>query len=133
VTEWILWFVEQVRVSREEASGVIDATLAKAIFWTNHQDKALSARQRKVINLLLDAGPKDFDGGMSTRKYESIGGTSRATASRELIELENMGLLVRVGAGRSTRYYLNISEWGPADTTDLDAPPTITTPASPPS
>ncbi|HZZ12776.1 MAG TPA: hypothetical protein VFE79_18995 [Paraburkholderia sp.] len=66
MTEWILWFVEQVRVSREEASGVIDATLAKAIFWTNHQDKALSARQRKVINLLLDAGPKDFDGGMST-------------------------------------------------------------------
>lgn len=53
---------------------------------------------------------------MSTRKYESIGGTSRATASRELIELEDMGLLRRFGGGRSTRYYLNISGWGPTDT-----------------
>ncbi|MDR5824438.1 hypothetical protein [Caballeronia sp. LZ043] len=53
---------------------------------------------------------------MSTRKYESIGGTSRATASRELIELEEMALLRKVGAGRSTRYYLNIPGWGPEDT-----------------
>jgi len=116
VTEWVLWFVEQVRVSCDEASGVVDATLAKAIFWMNHQDKVLTPRQRKVVNLLLDAGPNGFDGGMSTKKYESIGGTSRATASRELIELEEMGLLCKVGGGRSTRYYLNIPGWGPVDT-----------------
>ncbi|MGF6770142.1 Fic family protein [Paraburkholderia sp. GAS199] len=115
VTEWVLWFVEQVRVSCEEASVAVDAALAKAVFWTSHQDKALTTRQRKVVNLLLDAGPKGFEGGMSTRKYESIGSTSRATASRELIELEEMGLLGKVGAGRSTRYYLNIPGWGPAD------------------
>ncbi|MFP3480464.1 Fic family protein, partial [Burkholderia sp. SIMBA_057] len=30
VTEWVLWFVEQVRVSCEEASGAVDATLDKA-------------------------------------------------------------------------------------------------------
>jgi Fic family protein len=116
VTEWVLWFVEQVRVSCEEASSVVDSTLAKAVFWMNHQDKELSPRQRKVVNLLLDAGPNGFEGGMSTRKYESIGGASRATASRELIELEDMGLLHRVGAGRSTRYYVSIPGWGPTDT-----------------
>lgn len=115
VTEWVLWFVEQVRVSCEEASQAVDAALGRAMFWMNHQDKELTTRQRKVVNLLLDAGPKGFEGGMSTRKYESVGNTSRATASRELIELENLGLLRRVGAGRSTRYYLNISGWLPAD------------------
>ncbi|MFP3617138.1 Fic family protein, partial [Paraburkholderia sp. SIMBA_050] len=77
MTEWVLWFVEQVRVSCEEASSVVDATLAKAIFWMNHQDKVLAPRQRKVVNLLLDAGPNGFEGGMSTRKYESVGDTSR--------------------------------------------------------
>lgn len=82
----------------------------------NHQDKVLTTRQRTVVNLLFDAGPEGFEGGMSTRKYESIGGTSRATASRELIELEEMALLRKVGAGRSTRYYLNIPGWGPEDT-----------------
>ncbi|PMS18528.1 DUF4172 domain-containing protein [Trinickia dabaoshanensis] len=115
VTEWVLWFVTQVRVASEQASVAIDTALAKAMFWTNHRDNVLTARQRKVVNLLLDAGPGGFEGGMSTKKYESIAGTSRATASRELIELEEMGLVCRVGAGRSTRYYLNIVGWGPAD------------------
>jgi Fic family protein len=122
VTEWVLWFVEQVRVSCEEASGAVDATLDKAVFWMNHRDKVLTTRQRKVVNVLLDAGPKGFEGGMNTRKYESVGNTSRATASRELIELENMGLLSRVGAGRSTRYYLNMPGWAPADTAIADTP-----------
>jgi Fic family protein len=115
VTAWVLWFVQQVRVSCDEAADVIDAALAKALFWLTHQDKTLTARQRKVVNVLLDAGPKGFEGGMSTKKYESIGSTSRATASRELIELETMGLLHRSGAGRSTRYYVNISGWSPQE------------------
>ncbi|WP_267929297.1 Fic family protein [Paraburkholderia sp. ZP32-5] len=122
VTEWVLWFVEQVRVSCDEASGVVDASLDKAMFWASHRDKVLTTRQRKVVNLLLDAGPEGFEGGMSTRKYESIGGTSRATASRELVELEDMGLLVKLGAGRSTRYYLNIRGWGPPDSALADTP-----------
>jgi Fic family protein len=119
VTEWVLWFVAQVRISCEEASGTVDAALGKASFWMRHQDKKLNSRQRKVVNLLLDAGPDGFEGGMSTRKYESIGATSRATASRELIELEAAGVLRKIGAGRSTRYYLEIPGWGPAPT---DAP-----------
>ncbi|MBB4842837.1 Fic family protein [Paucibacter oligotrophus] len=65
----------------------------------------------KVINLLLDAGPSGFEGGMSTKKYENIAATSRATASRELIDLEAMGLLERVGGGRSTRYYPKLRGW----------------------
>lgn len=69
-----------------------------------YSDKTLNERQRKVLNLLLDSGPDGFEGGMSTRKYESIAKTSRATASRELIQLEAFGLLEQSGAGRSTRY-----------------------------
>jgi len=113
VTDWVLWFVHQVQVSCDEASRTVDDTLAKARFWMDHSNNALSERQRKVVNLLLDAGPNGFEGGMSTKKYESIGGTSRATASRELIELEDLKLLARTGAGRSTRYYVNLPGWGP--------------------
>ena len=100
----------------------MDAALAKAIFWVSHEDKAPTSRQRKVVNLLVDAGRNGFDGGMNTRTYESVGSTSRATASRELIELEGMGLLCKVGGGRSTRYYLNIPGWGPADQAASDTP-----------
>lgn len=113
VTDWVTWFIQQVQASCEEASKIIDDTLAKARFWMDHGGKDLNTRQRKVMNLLLDAGPNGFEGGMSTKKYESIASTSRATASRELIELEALGLLKHVGAGRSTRYCVNLPAWVP--------------------
>jgi Fic family protein len=113
VTDWVCWFIEQMQAACEEASTVVDHTLVKARFWLDHGNKALNERQRKVMNLLLDAGPGGFDGGMSTKKYENATGTSRATASRELIDLEAMGLLQQVGGGRSTRYYVKLPDWAP--------------------
>ena len=112
MTQWIVWFIAQVRLACEEASVVIDQSLEKGRFWHAHQDKELSPRQRKMLNVLLDAGPDGFEGGMSTKKYESLTGASRATSSRDLTELEDKGILLRAGSGRSTRYYLAISGWG---------------------
>ncbi|MDB5762114.1 MAG: Fic family protein [Herminiimonas sp.] len=113
VTSWVVWFVAQVRVACEQASVVIDESLEKARFWFNHRDKELTSRQRKVLNALLDTEPSGFEGGMSTKKYENLTGASRATSSRDLTELKEMGLLRHAGAGRSTRYYVNIEGWGP--------------------
>lgn len=112
-TAWVLWFVSQVRVACEKAVSVVDGSLAKARFWATHSDKDLNARQRKAVNALLDAGPGGFQGGMNTRQYEAMTSTSRATASRELVELAGLGLLRRVGAGWSTRYYIDLDAWVP--------------------
>jgi Fic family protein len=113
VTAWVVWFITQFQAACEDASRVVDDTLAKTRFWAEHNGKALNARQRRVMNLLLDAGPGGFEGGMSTKKYESLAKTSRATASRELTALEELGLLQRVGGGRSTRYYPALQRWAP--------------------
>lgn len=51
---------------------------------------------------------------MNTRKCENLTGAARATASRDLIELAALGLLVQLGAGRGTRYHLQIEGWAPA-------------------
>lgn len=109
VTRWVVWFVSQIRLACEQASAVIDVSLNKARFWTAHGDKDLSARQRKVVNVLLDADVGGFEGGMNTQKYASITSTSRATASRELTALAELGLLVSQGGGRSTRYQVNLT------------------------
>ena len=111
VTRWMVWFIAQVRAACEQASVAMDASIEKARFWYSHRDKELTPRQRKVINALLDAGPKGFEGGMSTKKYEHLTGASRATSSRDLIELAHAGLLRQDGAGRSTRYRLEIDGW----------------------
>jgi Fic family protein len=114
VTDWIVWFTEQVQAAFDAASSVVDLSLAKAMFWNQHRAKDISPRQRKVINVLLDAGPGSFEGGMSTRKYEGLTGAARATASRDLTGLADLGLLAQVGAGRATRYYLQIEAWAQA-------------------
>ena len=111
VTQWIVWFLSQVRAACDRAGTVVDLALSKARFWATHSDIDLNARQRKVLKVLLDAGPGGLEGGMNTRKHEALTGTSRATASRELIELARLGLLVVAGAGRSTRYYVNMDGW----------------------
>lgn len=111
VTAWVCWFIEQMRAACEEASQSVERTLVKSRFWLDHADRPLNERQRKVLNVLLDAGPGGFEGGMSTRKYESLTSTSRATASRELLDLAAKGLLAQAGAGRSTRYHVALPGW----------------------
>ena len=113
VTPWMLWFVRQVRIAWEAASTVVDSSLEKTRFWAAHAGAPLNARQRKAVNALLDPGSGGFEGGLSTRKYVGLTGTSRPTASRELIELDALGVLKQVGAGRSTRYYINLPGWFP--------------------
>ena len=78
-------------------------------FWANCSHLSLNDRQRKVLNKILDVGPEGFVGGINNSKYSSMGQTSRATATRDLAELNDWGLLVADGGGRSRTYRLN---WG---------------------
>ena len=90
---------------------VIDGSLAKARFWAVHAHAPLNAAQRKVVNCLLDAGPRGFAGDLTTSKYLGIAGVSRATAFRNLAALAEHGLLGTAGQGKATRYFINLPGW----------------------
>jgi len=111
ITDWLLFFCDHLAAACRRSAAVIERTLAKARFWIRHSDANLQDRQRKVVNRLLDAGPGGFEGGLSTRKYQSMTGTSRATAYRDLSELVELGLLATRGEGRATRYEPIVPEW----------------------
>jgi Fic family protein len=105
VTDWLVFFLEQVANACVAADDVVAATFAKARFWLANAGVELNERQRKVLNRLLDAGPDGFEGGMTNRKYTSLAKTSRQTASRELADLVIKGCLVSLNAGgRSSAY-----------------------------
>ena len=57
---------------------------------------------------MLDEGPKGFEGGMSAQKYIAITKVSKATATRDLQYLAEIGALKRTGGGRSIRYQLSV-------------------------
>ena len=54
-------------------------------------------------------GPAGFQGGLSAENYINLTGTSRATATRDLQQLIEMGALTRTGERKGTRYWLNLA------------------------
>lgn len=111
VTAWVEWMLAQMSLANEFASRTIDAAIQRIRFQATMSAVSLNERQQKTMKKLLDAGPKAYEGGMTTRKHERIAQTSTPTAARDLIELERLGLLTRYGDGRSTRYYPAIEGW----------------------
>ena len=113
VTAWLEWFTGVFADSCQSSSPLIDEALVRARFWSDHKTAELNERQRKVINKMLEAGAGRFEGGLTQRKYVAINSASRATASRDISDLINKGVLVTgEGAGRSTYYDLSIPGWG---------------------
>ena len=107
VTNWLAWFLGCFQRAVDRSENLIGLVLMKARFWQKHVQTNLTDRQRKVINRLLDAGPGGFTGGLSTRKYVSMTGVSRATAYREIFDLVRKGVLRQnPGKGRSASYDL---------------------------
>ena len=111
VTAWVEWMLLQISQASEFASRTIDSAVQRIKFQAIMATVALNERQQKTMKKLLDAGPKGYVGGMTTRKHEQIAQTSTPTAARDLIQLERFGLLKRQGEGRSTRYYPAIEGW----------------------
>jgi Fic family protein len=106
VTSWLRWFVEQTEAAANASESTFRRVVTKAHYWMRHSDVALNERQKKALNVLLDAGPGGFLGGMTNKKYAGLTRTSPATAQRDLADLVAKGCLAATGAGRSVRYEL---------------------------
>ena len=110
VTPWVRYFVDTVLDSQLRARTTIAFVLEKARFWDRF-DAQVNERQRKVLARMFRAGPEGFEGGISAKKYASITGASKATATRDLADLLQAGALRRLpGGGRSTRYELALGD-----------------------
>ncbi len=104
-TAWVRWFVGVVVEAQRDAESRVRFVLQKSKFFQRF-DAVLNERQRKVIRRMFDAGPDGFTGGMNARKYVALTGASKATATRDLQLLVELGALFPLGGGRSTRYEL---------------------------
>ena len=87
----------------------IEFTLKKTRFFDRFKDK-LNDRQLNVIKRMLEEGTKGFEGGMNARKYIGITKTSKATATRDMQQLLELGAfkLASKAGGRSTSYQVNL-------------------------
>ena len=107
VTKWVEYFVQVILDAQIQAKVRIDFTLKKVKYFDQFKD-LFNNRQAKVVRKMFAAGIEGFEGGMSPKKYMSITKTSKATATRDLHLLVEIGALLIEGGGRSTRYQLAI-------------------------
>jgi len=111
ITDWLVWFLDILDESLQQAINTVARTQAKARFWLRHQGLALSKEQVKVLNRLLDGGEQGFEQGISASQYQKVAKVSKATATRHLADLLEKGCLYRLeGGGRSTRYQVRAAE-----------------------
>jgi Fic family protein len=107
ITAWINYFASVILDAQRDAKAMVQFTLRKSRFFDQYKHQ-LNERQLKAVNKMLEKGADGFEGGMTAKKYISITKTSKATATRDLHELQVMGVFMQEGAGRSVRYQLNL-------------------------
>ncbi|MBM3302997.1 MAG: Fic family protein [Deltaproteobacteria bacterium] len=106
ITKWIIWFLLCLKRAARRSEGEVSKSAEKALMWQEIAAHNLNERQKKVVNRLFEAG-SEFEGGLTTRKYVGMTGTSRETAKRDIADLVAKEVLVRnQPGGRSTSYSL---------------------------
>lgn len=105
ITSWLVYFAQTVMDAQAYSLAQIDFLVSKTKFYDHYRDR-MNERQERVIARMFREGLDGFAGGLSAANYITIAGTTRATATRDLQELVEMGALTKIGALKSTRYYL---------------------------
>jgi Fic family protein len=107
ITEWLVYFAQTALGAQAESQRWVEFLIEKTRLLDRLRGK-WNERQEKVVLRMAREGPGGFKGGLSAENYLAITGTSRATATRDLQDLVEMGALFRTGRLKGTRYRLAI-------------------------
>jgi Fic family protein len=106
ISDWIAYFADVVLQAQAEALQTVKFSLYKTTFFDRYKTE-LNGRELKAINKMFDAGVDGFEGGMTAKKYMSITRASKATATRDLQHLVEIGVFGAQGSGRNIHYQLD--------------------------
>lgn len=106
ITQWLLYFAKLILEAQKTTEARIQFLIEKTKLYDRLRGR-LNERQEKVLERIFREGPEGFTGGVSAENYVSIAKTSRATATRDLAELVELGAFVKTGKLKGTRYWLS--------------------------
>lgn len=106
IQSWVEFFAELIVQAQEESMDLLQFLINKSKMLSQLAGR-INPRQEKVLLRMFAEGPEGFKGGLTAEKYIAITKASRATTTRDLIDLVEKGALNKTGALRHTRYQLN--------------------------
>jgi Fic family protein len=103
ITEWLEWFLGCLGRAIDGAQLSAGSLLAKARVREGQAVHAYKARQRLILDRLLEGSETRI----SSSRWAALGQCSQDTASRDIGDLMKRGILIKqAGGGRSTSYSL---------------------------
>ena len=102
ITNWLLWFLENLLVAIQSSGEITDKVLQKAEFWQKNSNLVFNERQIKVLNRFMD----NFEGNLTTTKWAKMCNCSQDTANLDINDLIDKKILKKTGKGRATHYLL---------------------------
>jgi Fic family protein len=105
ITDWLLWYLSCLMNALHSTESILARVIHKAAFWRNNSDITFNARQRSMLNRLLEG----LDGKLTTSKWAKISKCSSDTALRDIQDLISRGIMKKAeeAGGRSTNYELS--------------------------
>ena len=107
VQHWVEFFAKVILEAHEESMRLLYFLIQKSKIFSNLLGK-INARQTKALLRMFAEGPDGFKGGLSAENYIAITKATRPTATRDLADLVEKGVLIKSGELRHTRYRLNL-------------------------
>ncbi|MBQ7508154.1 MAG: hypothetical protein IJT52_02365 [Spirochaetales bacterium] len=105
ITQWLLWYIDTVCSSLEEAVSQCRNKLRVSSFISNLDPNLYNSRQLFMLYRLADGS---FFGKLTAEKWMKMTKCQSATATRDLSGLTEHGILIRMGdGGKGTHYILN--------------------------
>ena len=102
ITNWLLWFLENLLIAIQSSGEITDKVLQKAEFWQKNSNLVFNERQIKVLNRFMD----NFEGNLTTTKWAKMCNCSQDTATLDINDLIDKKILKKTGKGRATHYLL---------------------------
>lgn len=100
ITNWLLWFLENLLISIKNSDEILGSVLKKAEFWQKHLGIDFNDRQRKMLNKLFDG----FEGNLTSTKWAKICNCSQDSASNDINDLIDKKILKKLGKAKNTHY-----------------------------
>jgi Fic family protein len=106
INNWIQYFGNVILEAQSDFFGTISFSIKKSKLYGKIEN-LINKNQAKIIAKMLKE--ENFEGGMNAKKYQSITKMSKATATRDLIDLVEKNIFISSGNGRNVSYQINFN------------------------
>ncbi|MCR4677032.1 MAG: DUF4172 domain-containing protein [Sphaerochaetaceae bacterium] len=103
ITQWIVWYVDTICTSLSDSVDQCRKKLRVSVIMESLDPNLYNSRQMHMIYHLANGS---FFGKLTADKWMKMTKCQSATATRDLSDLTEKGLLVRMGEGKKGTYYL---------------------------